>query len=167
MRVIRYTNEMIDEFSLNGYWTEETFYDFWKRNAEKWPDQEALVDSSYRITWKEAVELVDAIAGRWIEMGFKKDTRIIVQSPNSVYGFLARIASERAGLIALTVYPYLRHKELEESSPKLVETSSGLFRFMLPFGSFYENLKLEYPVLWAGMKSFPAEGRGKCVMNCT
>lgn len=113
MRVIRYTNEMIDEFSRGGYWTEETFYDFWKRNAEKWPDQEALVDSSYRITWKEAVELVDAIAGRWIEMGFKKDTRIIIQSPNSVYGFLARIASERAGLIALTVYPYLRHKELE------------------------------------------------------
>src|SRR3990172_5174524 len=25
--------------------------------------------------------------------------------------------------------------------------------------AYYENLKLEYPVLWAGMKSFPAEGR--------
>jgi len=25
---------------------------------------------------------------------------------------------------------------------------------------FYEILKLEYPVLWTGMKSFPAEGRG-------
>jgi len=24
----------------------------------------------------------------------------------------------------------------------------------------YEILKLEYPVLWTGMKSFPAEGRG-------
>jgi len=26
--------------------------------------------------------------------------------------------------------------------------------------SIYEILKLEYPVLWTGMKSFPAEGRG-------
>ena len=25
---------------------------------------------------------------------------------------------------------------------------------------FHEILKLEYPVLWTGMKSFPAEGRG-------
>ncbi|MBW1659929.1 MAG: AMP-binding protein [Deltaproteobacteria bacterium] len=118
MRVIRYTDEMINEFSMNGFWTDETFYDFWKRNAETWPDQEALVDSHYRITWKEAVELVDAIAGQWIDMGFEKDTRIIIQSPNSVYGFLARIASERAGLIALTVYPYLRHKELEFMAEK-------------------------------------------------
>ncbi len=118
MRVIRYTDEMMNEFSLAGYWTEETFFDFWKRNAEKWPDQEALVDSNYRITWKEAVALVDAIAGQWIDMGFDKDTHIIIQSPNSVYGFLARIACERAGLIALTVYPYLRHKELEFMAEK-------------------------------------------------
>ena len=118
MRVIRYTDEMMNEFSLAGYWTEETFFDFWKRNAEKWPDQEALVDSNYRITWKEAVTLVDAIAGQWIDMGFDKDTHVIIQSPNTVYGFLARIACERAGLIALTVYPYLRHKELEFMAEK-------------------------------------------------
>ncbi len=31
----------------------------------------------------------------------------------------------------------------------------------------YEILKLEYPVLWTGMKSFPAEGRGKCAMQST
>jgi len=33
--------------------------------------------------------------------------------------------------------------------------------------NIYENLKLEYPVLWTGMKSFPAEGRDKCAMYCT
>ncbi len=38
---------------------------------------------------------------------------MIIQAPNSVYGFLARIACERAGIISLTVYPYLREKELE------------------------------------------------------
>jgi non-ribosomal peptide synthetase component E (peptide arylation enzyme) len=49
----------------------------------------------------------------WVEMGIAKDARVIIQSPNSVYGFLARIACERAGLISLTVYPYLRQLELE------------------------------------------------------
>ncbi len=112
MKPIRYTKEMTDEFLRDGYWTRETFYDFWAKNASQMPDQEALVDSKYRLTWKKAVELVDAMAISWVEMGMEKHSRVIIQSPNSVYGFLARIACERAGLISLTVYPYLRKKEL-------------------------------------------------------
>jgi 2,3-dihydroxybenzoate-AMP ligase len=112
VKPIRYTKEMTDEFLKDGFWTKETFYDFWAKNAKEIPDQEALVDSKYRLTWKEAVELVDAMAISWIEMGLEQHSRVIIQSPNSVYGFLARIACERAGLISLTVYPYLRKKEL-------------------------------------------------------
>ena len=104
---------MVDEFVQNGYWTHETFYDFWDRNAREYGDQEALVDSSCRFTWAEAKRLVDAIATSFVELGIPRFSRIILQSPNSVYGFLSRIACERAGLISLTVYPYLRQKELE------------------------------------------------------
>jgi 2,3-dihydroxybenzoate-AMP ligase len=112
VKPIRYTKEMTDEFLNDGFWTKETFYDFWAKNAKEIPDQEALVDSKYRLTWKKAVELVDAMAISWVEMGLEQHSRVIIQSPNSVYGFLARIACERAGLISLTVYPYLRKKEL-------------------------------------------------------
>lgn len=112
MRVIRYTEDMINEFKSKGYWTDETFYDFWAKNAREIPDREALVDSKHRVTWKEAVELVDRIAYRWVEMGLQKYDRIIIQAPNEVYAFLARIAAERAGLISLVVYAYMRQKEL-------------------------------------------------------
>ena len=112
MRPIRYKQEMVDEFLKDGYWTRELFYDFWERNAREFGEREALVDSKYRITWAEAKKLVDAIAFTWVQMGIPKSSRIIIQSPNSVYGFLARIAAERAGLISLTVYPYLREREL-------------------------------------------------------
>ena len=112
MKPIRYKKEMVDEFLNEGYWTRELFYDFWERNARELGDREALVDSKYRVTWAEAKKLVDAIAYTWVEMGIPKSSRIIIQSPNSVYGFLARIAAERAGLISLTVYPYLREREL-------------------------------------------------------
>ncbi len=112
MKPIRYKKEMTDEFLNDGFWTKETFYDFWAKNAKEMPDREALVDSKYRLTWKKAVELVDAMAISWVEMGLEQHSRVIIQSPNSVYGFLARIACERAGLISLTVYPYLRKKEL-------------------------------------------------------
>ena len=113
MKPIRYKKEMVDEFLEKGYWTGETFYDFYDRNAIEYGDREALVDSKYRLTWAEAKRLVDAIAFAWIKMGIPKFSRIIIQSPNSVYGFLSRIACERAGLISLTVYPYLRQRELE------------------------------------------------------
>ncbi|MGB9903276.1 MAG: AMP-binding protein [Desulfotomaculales bacterium] len=112
MRVIRYTEEMIEEFRDNGYWTNETFYDFWAKNAEEMPDREALVDSKHRVTWGQAKELVDRIAYRWAEMGLEKYSRIIIQAPNEVYAFLARIAAERAGLVSLLVYAYMRQKEL-------------------------------------------------------
>jgi non-ribosomal peptide synthetase component E (peptide arylation enzyme) len=112
LKPIRYKKEMVDEFLKDGYWTRELFYDFWERNAREYGDREALVDSKYRVTWAEAKKLVDAIAYTWLQMEIPKSSRIIIQSPNSVYGFLARIAAERAGLISLTVYPYLREREL-------------------------------------------------------
>jgi non-ribosomal peptide synthetase component E (peptide arylation enzyme) len=113
VKPIRYQKEMVAEFLNEEYWTQELFYDFWDRNAREYGDREALVDSKYRVTWAEAKRLVDGIADTWVQMGIPQYARIIIQSPNSVYGFLARIASERAGLISLTVYPYLRQRELE------------------------------------------------------
>jgi len=87
LKPIRYKKEMVDEFIRDGYWTRETFYDFWDRNAQKYGDREALVDSKYRLTWAEAKHLIDAIAVSWIEMDIPQFARIIIQSPNSVYGF--------------------------------------------------------------------------------
>jgi len=113
MRVIRYTDEMISEFQHDGFWTQETFYDFWEKNARELGDQEALVDSKYRITWGAALPLVNAIAAHLINRGVPQHARIIIQVPNTAFGFLARIAAERAGLVALVAYPYLREKELD------------------------------------------------------
>jgi len=104
---------MIAEFKRDGYWTDEIFSDFWTKNAKELKDREALVDSKYRVTWGQAKDLIDALALAWVKLGIPKDARLIIQAPNSVYGFLARVASERAGLVSLTVYPYLREKELE------------------------------------------------------
>ena len=123
MKPIRYKEKMVEEFLRDGYWTEELFYDFYSRNAKEMPDQEALVDAKYRVTWAEAKKLVDAMAISWVEMGIPKSARVIVQSPNSVYGFLARVACERAGLISLTVYPYLRQRELEYMLEKTEATA--------------------------------------------
>ncbi len=119
MRVIRYTEEVITEFRDAGYWKDETFYDYWARNAREMPDKEAVVDSRYRVTWSQARDLVDRMAYRWVEMGLSKGDRILIQAPNEVYAFLARIAAERAGLVSLLVYAYMREKELSYMVEKM------------------------------------------------
>ncbi len=149
MKPIRYQKEMVDEFLNEGYWTQELFYDFWERNAREYGDREALVDSKYRVTWAEAKRLVDGIAGTWVQMGIPQFSRIIIQSPNSVYGFLARIASERAGLISLTVYPYLRQRELEymvertEATAVVIPHEYRKFDYL----EMYKDLQQRFPHL--------------------
>ncbi|NBC29606.1 MAG: AMP-binding protein [Spirochaetes bacterium] len=140
---------MVDEFVRDGYWTNELFYDFYDRNAREMGDREALVDSRYRVTWAEAKRLVDAIAASWVEMGIPKSARIIIQSPNSVFGFLARVAGERAGLITLTVYPYLRQRELEymvektEATAVVIPTVYRKFDYL----EMYKGLQKQFPHL--------------------
>ncbi len=149
VKPIRYKQDMVDEFVKNGYWTQETFYDFWDRNARELGDREALVDSKYRLTWAEAKRLVDAMAVSWVEMGIPKHSRMIIQAPNSVYGFLARIACERAGLVSLTVYPYLRQRELEymvertEATAVVILTEYNKFNYL----EMYEGLQKQFPHL--------------------
>ncbi len=149
MKPIRYKKEMVDEFVKDGHWTQELFYDFYERNARENGDKEALVDSKYRVTWAEAKKLVDAMAISWVEMGIPQFARIIIQSPNSVYGFLARIAAERAGLISLTVYPYLRERELEymvertEASAVVIPNVYRKFDYL----EMYAGLQQRFPHL--------------------
>lgn len=131
MQPIRYTRSMTEEFRSGGFWTEEIFSDFWLANAESRPNEEALVDSSSRLTWAQAAEAMDRIALAWVRMGLQKDDRIILMAPNSVYGFLSRIACERAGLICLTVMPYYRERELshmlEQTAPRAI-IIPGIYR---------------------------------------
>ena len=149
MKPIRYTDKIIDEFRSAGYWTDETFTDFWLKNAKEKPDDEALVDSSLRITWSEAAKLMDRFALAWIDLGLEKNDRIILQSPNCAYGFLARIAAERAGLINITVMPYLRHKELTHVINKIDPKAIIIPGFYKKFNylEMAEDLKKENPNL--------------------
>ncbi|MBA4417694.1 MAG: o-succinylbenzoate--CoA ligase [Syntrophus sp. (in: bacteria)] len=149
MRPIRYKDEMINEFKKDGYWTDEIFYDFWANNAAKLGNREALVDSKYRVTWAKAKELIDTLASAWVDLGIPKDARVIIQAPNSVYGFLARVACERAGLISLTVYPYLREKELEYMLERTEATAVCIPQIYRKFNylDMYQTIKGKSPNL--------------------
>ena len=108
---IRYTKEMFDRLTKEGYWGEAV--DYVQENARKYPDKEALVDSKSRLTFSQVKEKSDCLAFGFLEMGLKKDQRILIQIPNVVEYFIVRSALKKAGLIGLYTMLYLRHKEIE------------------------------------------------------
>ncbi|MBM2831067.1 MAG: acyl-CoA synthetase (AMP-forming)/AMP-acid ligase [Dehalococcoidia bacterium] len=112
-RPTRYTEEMTAEYLKKGYWESTTWPEVWARNAEKWPDREALADSKTRLTWAQANQLIDRLALSLLELGFKKDEVLVLQLPNCVELCLLRLACEKAGILCLPVLRTLRQKEME------------------------------------------------------
>jgi len=112
-KATRSTQDMVDEYMSQGYWTGETTTELWDRNAELYGDKEALVDSRKRLTWGEIKQQSDNIALSLLEMGFQRDELIYLLLPNCVESYLLRLACEKAGILCLTSLMGLRENEIE------------------------------------------------------
>jgi non-ribosomal peptide synthetase component E (peptide arylation enzyme) len=108
-----YTPEEIDQFIAHGYWDRANSLDIWERNADKYPNDEAVVDSQSRLTWSEVKRLSDRIAFAFLELGIQKDQILIIQIPNCAELPVLRLACEKAGVIPLLAGRLLRSAEIK------------------------------------------------------
>ena len=115
MKAIRYDNEMIEEYFSKGYWTNETFAGFWDRNAEKFPEKEALIDQRKRLTWLEAKQWTDRLALGLLELGIKRDEVITSQLPSWIESIAVPIALEKAGILCASAMITWRQAEMEHA----------------------------------------------------
>ena len=111
-KVARYTPEMISSYKEKGYWTDELTVDFWEQNAERYPDDEALIDSRFRLTWSEGTRMIHRLTAAFLKAGFKKDDVILCQLYNSIPLSLTRLACEKAGLLVAIVGTKFRETEI-------------------------------------------------------
>ena len=111
-KVARYTQKVINTYMEGGYWTRDLTVDFWERNAERCPDDEALVDSRFRLTWSEGVRMIHRLTAAFLDLGLKKDDVILCQLYNSVPLSLTRLACEKAGLLVAIVGTKFRETEI-------------------------------------------------------
>jgi non-ribosomal peptide synthetase component E (peptide arylation enzyme) len=109
----RYTQDMIDDYLMKGFWRKESIADLWDKNASLIPQKEALVDSKGRVTWLQVKALSDNLALAFLRRDYKKDDVIHVILPNCIDSFIVRLACEKAGIVALTSLMTLREAELE------------------------------------------------------
>jgi non-ribosomal peptide synthetase component E (peptide arylation enzyme) len=114
----RITQEMIDEYTARGYWDERSIADILKRNAERFPEEEALVDSERRLTWAELDRMTDAVAVGLLERGMKRDQAIVAQLPLTGVSPILLLACHKAGIITCFAPLTFRYKEMKH----LVET---------------------------------------------
>lgn len=105
--------KIIRQYLDEGFWTRELTVDFWDRNAELYPDREAIVDSKIRLTWSQAKKEIDRIAMGLLERGYNKGDVMLVQIYNSVDLVLIRLACEKAGIFLAIVASTFRHAELQ------------------------------------------------------
>jgi non-ribosomal peptide synthetase component E (peptide arylation enzyme) len=89
-----------------------TAADFCDRNAVEMGAREALVDRKRRLIWLQVKQLSDRLALRFLQLGLKRDSKVLVQLPNCAELFLTRLACEKAGLRLVTVTPTFRLAEL-------------------------------------------------------
>jgi non-ribosomal peptide synthetase component E (peptide arylation enzyme) len=116
MRPVRYDENEIGKYVRDGHWDHSILPDYWEANAKKWPDKEALVDSTgCRLTWAQAKQRIDRIAlALFKKLRMNRDDRLMVQLPNCVEQVLVRLACEEAGILSIPELTTFRQAELNE-----------------------------------------------------
>jgi non-ribosomal peptide synthetase component E (peptide arylation enzyme) len=116
VKPIRYDQEETEKNLREGYWDKTILPDYWDRNARKWPDKEALVDSTGScLTWAQAKQKIDRIAFALIkDIKLQRDDRLMVQLPNCVEQVLVRLACEKAGILSIPEMTTFRQTELAD-----------------------------------------------------
>src|SRR5262245_32024970 len=89
-------------FYEKGYWRSDTLYTLLRGCAEQTPDRFALRDTSARLTFRDALEWVDAIARDLHDSGLRAGDRVSIWSPSRVESALIFLTCSRMGYVCNT-----------------------------------------------------------------
>jgi acyl-CoA synthetase len=86
-------------YYAEGHWRDDTLYSLLRKHANARPNAYALHDSRRRLTWKELLQWVEAIAADLHEAGLKRGQRVSVWLPNCAEGVAVFLACSRNGYV--------------------------------------------------------------------
>jgi non-ribosomal peptide synthetase component E (peptide arylation enzyme) len=124
-KLIVNTPEKIAQYKSQGYFDGLTLADAWNRHANKFPDQEGLVDlfKGKRFTWRRLKQVSDWLALNLIELGIKRDEVLVSQLSNCLEHVIGHFACDKAGIVFLGMRTAMREVEVEHLL-KLSEASA-------------------------------------------
>ncbi len=94
-----YDAESARRYEKNRWWLGVTIGDILDKNADLYPDKEALVGQAKRYTYARLRELTDKMAFNLLASGFKPGDRVMLQLPNWPEFIIAHYALQKAGLV--------------------------------------------------------------------
>lgn len=109
----RFGQDLIDDYVAKGLWDAESWVDVLRRNAKRYPNKEALVDSKTRLTWSELDRLSERIALGLLELGINRDEAVVVQIASSVENVVLRMAFQKVGILSCFPPLTFRHREMQ------------------------------------------------------
>ncbi|MFT4115388.1 class I adenylate-forming enzyme family protein [Bradyrhizobium sp.] len=86
-------------FYASGWWRQDTMYMLLRQWAERQPDHYAIRDTESRITYREALAWVDAIAADLHEAGLRPGDRVSIWLPSRIESVLILLACSRMGYV--------------------------------------------------------------------
>jgi acyl-CoA synthetase len=86
-------------FYAKGWWRHDTMYMLFRQWAKQQPDHFAIRDTESRLTYREALHWVDAIAADLDEAGLQPGDRISIWLPSRAESVLVPLACSRMGYI--------------------------------------------------------------------
>ena len=109
----RVDGEMIANYRAQGYWDDKGIPDILMENAQRYPDQEALVDSESRLTWAELDHVTNRVAYGLMEMGIKRDQALVAQIPSPTASLILLLSCQKAGVLCCFPPMTFRRNEMK------------------------------------------------------
>src|SRR3990170_4430589 len=106
------TPEIMQAYREAGYWPTVSNLDYLDRNAELYPDKEALVDANFRLTFRQFADLSKRLGLALWELGLRKGDMVVAQIPNSAEFMVILYGMRRIGVIPLFLTMDLRAHEV-------------------------------------------------------
>jgi len=94
--------ERARHFYERGYWGSDTLYTLLRASAERAPDRFALRDSNSRVTFRAALQWVDAVAADLHQAGLRAGDRVSIWLPSRIETALVFLACSRMGYVCNT-----------------------------------------------------------------
>jgi hypothetical protein len=91
--------ELARRYYAEGLWRRDTLYSLLCGYAERRPQAFALRDGTRRLTWRELLAMVDAVAADLHMAGLKRGERVSVWLPNRVESVAILLACSRQGYV--------------------------------------------------------------------
>lgn len=110
---VPWPKELAKKYVELGYWQNETLGDVLDKTIKSCPGREAIVSERGRVTYTELGSISNNLALKLMELGIKKDDRVVIQLPNWPEVLYFYYALARFGGISVMALRHFRQREME------------------------------------------------------